>query len=155
MTSDLFQHEYNNKNHYNHNALTRFLDKINYPDPRNVEGANIDKKIRDGILRINKSNWVWTLFSCSGHKKKSYTPYLVFIVDKKYKGLLLEHIYDSLSLQSTYNNIFPLHGGLYFRVNPGYSDNNFCTLTVYFKKNNLKSYQSAINHLLFNLPLSP
>jgi hypothetical protein len=157
MTSDLYQHEYNNINHYNHNRLSRFLADINYPDPRNVNPKDIDKKIRDGIVRINKSDWVWTVFSCSGHKNKISRPYLVFIVDNKYKGLLLENIYNSFS--TGINNItFPLCGGRAFEISTGYNDNNFTMITLHmsrYKKSRLQEYQSVLNNLLMNIPLSP
>ena len=138
MTSDLYQHEYNNLNHYNHNHLSRFLDKINYPDPRNVNPKDIDKKIRDGIVRINKSNWVWTVYSCSGHMNKFSHPYIVFIVDNKYKGLLLENIYNSF--------------------NKDIDDIKFSMLSLHisgYKRSRLKEYQSILNNILLNILLSP
>ncbi len=157
MTSDLYQHEYNNNNHYNHNRLSRFLASINYSDPRYVKPKDIDKNIREGIIRINKSDWVWTVFSCSGHKNKPYHPYLVFIVDNKYKGLLLENIYNSFST-NVHSTSFPLCGGRTFEIHTGYNDDNFTMITLHFtnyKKSRLKEYQSVLNNLLMNIPLSP
>jgi hypothetical protein len=157
MTSDLYQHEYNNLNHYNHNQLSRFLDKINYPDPRNVNPKDIDKNIRDGIVRINKSDWVWTVFSCSGHTNKFSHPYIVFIVDNKYKGLLLENIYNSFYKDIDNINL-PLYGGRTFEISTCYSDNKFSMLSLHisdYKRSRLKEYQSILNNLLLNITLSP
>ncbi len=57
--------------------LTKFLNEINYDDPRdtNFEEIQLDEKIKDFVITINKSNWVYTLFSLL-HTAITYSIYL-------------------------------------------------------------------------------
>lgn len=47
-------------------------DRVMFPDftPAEIENAPIDITIRDSIVRINKSKWVRTVYSCQGHKDR-------------------------------------------------------------------------------------
>ncbi len=42
--------------------LSIFCNKLNMPDPRNTnfEGLDLDSKIKDFVININKSNWIYT-----------------------------------------------------------------------------------------------
>ncbi len=137
--------------------LTKFLNEINYDDPRdtNFEEIQLDEKIKDFVITINKSNWVYTLFSCQGHKEEnnSHTlPYFVFIVENDRIQELLNHIYttvptynkQNLNLPGIANNSimltekvtkFPLAGGYEFKINPTYKNEHYTIISAYWDTN--------------------
>jgi hypothetical protein len=134
--------------------LTNFLKEINYQDPRtiNFEEIPLDEKIKDFVITINKTNWIYTLFSCQGHNEEnnSHTlPYFVFIVDNNRIQEFLKHIYstvptyykNNLNLPGIANNSimltdtmtkFPLAGGYEFKINPTYQNQHYTIISVYW-----------------------
>ena len=149
--------------------LTNFLKEINFEDPRktNFEEIELDDKIKEFVITINKSNWIYTLFSCQGHhhENKSETlPYFVFIVDNNRIQDFLKHIYSTvptynknyLNLPGIANNSimltetltkFPLVGGYEFKINPTYSNEFYSIISVYWDTkciDNDEFYQNLI-----------
>lgn len=134
--------------------LTKFCNKINYRDPRttNFEEIQLDTEIKEFVININKSNWIYTLFSCQGHNEKqnSHTlPYFVFIVDNNRITEFLKYIYNTVpdyhknnlnltgiaenSIILTENKTkFPLAGGHEYKINPTYKDEYYTTISVYW-----------------------
>jgi hypothetical protein len=140
--------------------LTNFLKKIDAIDPRtiNFEEIELDEQIKEFVININKSNWIYTIFSCQGHhhENKSFTnPYFVFIVDNHRIKHFLFHIYNTMphynknllnlpgisntsiilsEEEQKYNNIekFPLSGGYEFKINPTTSDEHYSIISVYW-----------------------
>jgi tRNA(Phe) wybutosine-synthesizing methylase Tyw3 len=121
--------------------LSKFFEKMNssenssrYTDPRtlNLKKIKIDSKIRKAVEKINSSSWVWTLFSCQGHKYKynaTTLPYFVFIVRNQYKAKFLELIHDTLP--SNDHDRYPLTGHS-VDINCGMRDEQFTVITVYW-----------------------
>ena len=121
--------------------LSRFFEKLNnsvgsgrYDDPRtiNLKKIKIDSKVRNAVEKINCSSWVWTIFSCQGHKYKysaTTLPYFVFIVKNEHKAKFLEIIFDTLP--SNNNDKFPLMGHS-LEIQCGMKDELFTVVTVYW-----------------------
>jgi hypothetical protein len=134
--------------------LTRFCNAINYPDPRttNFEEIQLDEQIKEFVINVNKSNWIFTLFSCQGHNEENNSqtlPYFVFIVENNRIQEFLKHIYNTvptynkqhINLPGIANNSimltdtptkFPLAGGHEFKINPTYSDEHYTIISVYW-----------------------
>ncbi len=134
-------------------TLDTFLEKFNYSDPRNLKDVKLDRLIKKSILNINKSDWIWTLFCCQGHKHKNgdfSVPYVVFIIDNKYKGKFFEYLHNSYNMVN--NNKFPLLGPE-LEIHFGYSDEDYFLVTVYFEKNsgNYKKGREIINNFCNNV----
>ncbi len=138
--------------------LTHFLEKISYSenhDPRLIRKnkVKIDEKIKNSILKINESNWVWTLWSCQGHLSgynKGSLPYLVFIVKKEFLGSLLLKIYQSIPYCA--KKELPLVNGPFsYTVTPGYTDENFSIVSLHYSYARgtlvLNEIQQSINNL--------
>ena len=140
--------------------LTKFCNEIDYNDPRNtnLEEIELDTNIKEFVININKSNWIYTLFSCQGHKeeKNSHTlPYFVFIVENNRINEFLQHIYNTtptykvttynlpeiasnnIFLSETNNNkiLYPLAGKYEFKINPAYSNQHYTVISVYWDTN--------------------
>lgn len=119
--------------------LTNFLIKIDYlenHDPRKLieNKVPLDKKIKNSVLKINNSNWVWTLWSCQGHNRgvnKGSVPYLVFIVEKKNLGNLLTLIHNSTPKIATTE--FPCYNGSFcYEISPGFEDEKYCIISLHY-----------------------
>lgn len=119
--------------------LSEFLQKIDYlnnHDPRKLveNKVKLDKKIKDAVIKINKSKWVWTLWCCQGHNRginKGSVPYYVFIVEKTKLGDLLSKIHNSSPKQATEE--FPCHNGAFwYEISPGFEDENFMVLSLHY-----------------------
>jgi len=133
--------------------LSEFLKELEYNDPRNLENVELDRLIKKSILNINKSDWIWTLFCCQGHKYKGgdYSiPYVTFIVDSDYKGKFFEHLHSSYSFSNSKN--FPLLGPE-LEIHFGYSNEDYFLVTVYFEKTsgNFKKGREIINNFCNNV----
>jgi len=121
--------------------LSHFFMKLNsqedycrYYDPRTLDlkKTKLDSKIKNAVQKINSSSWVWTLFSCQGHKYKSKAtslPYFVFIVRNQYKAKFLELIHDTLP--SNECNRYPITGHS-VEINCGMRDDKFTVITVWW-----------------------
>lgn len=98
--------------------LNQFCNDNNLINPKtiNFEEIQIDDKIKYFIKTINKSNWIYTLYSCQGHKNKT-TPYFIFIVDnnkiKEIKTLLKNTIPENIITKDTIR-INKIHTGKYY-----------------------------------------
>ena len=135
------------------NNLEQFLKDLNYSDPRNLKDVPLDRLIRKSILNINKSDWIWTLFCCQGHKysSKDYSlPYVVFVVDSKYKGRFFEHLHNSYKHDNSKN--FPLLGPD-LEIHFGYSNEDYFIVTLYFEKQtkDFKAARTVINNFCNNV----
>ena len=136
--------------------LTKFCNEIDYNDPRNtnLEEIDLDTNIKEFVININKSNWIYTLFSCQGHKEEnnSHTlPYFVFIVENNRINEFLKFIYNTRPTHKvtsynlpeiSSNNIFLIENNLYpitnqhqFKINPAYSNQHYTVISVYWDYN--------------------
>lgn len=137
--------------------LTTFLNQINYQDPRktNFDEISLDDKIKNFVIKINKSNWIYTLFSCQGHNEENNSqtlPYFVFIVENNRIQEFLKHIYNTVpSYHKNFLNLpeiasnsimltqtmtkFPLAGGYEFRINPTYKNDYYTIISIYWDSN--------------------
>lgn len=138
--------------------LQKFIKKISngvvkYDDPRFINGKIIDRKIRKTILKINKSNWCWTIWSCQGHLNKNYDslPYITFIVKNQDIFKLLNFIYSTLPDHN--NTKFPVASNAHYQVHKGYNDKNFTIISVYWNSYFIskKSYKNKFYQELMNL----
>lgn len=133
--------------------LNTFLEEIDYNDPRNLKDVELDRLIKKSILNINKSEWIWTLFCCQGHKysTNNYSlPYVVFVVDNSCKGKFFEHLHNSLEINN--NTKFPLLGPE-LEIHFGYSNRDYFIVTVYFEKisKNFSKAREIINNFCNNV----
>ena len=128
---------------HNPDNLARFLDYIGHPeqfDPRYLKENKIklDSKIKDSIYKINRSNWLWTIWSCQGHllgREKGSIPYFTFIVDKKYLDRLFYIIH--LSFPKEANLKFPIYSnGFWYGISQGVEDDIYCVISwhLYFSQ---------------------
>lgn len=134
-------------------TLDTFLENFNYSDPRNLKDVKLDRLIKSSILNINKSDWIWTLFCCQGHKHKNgdiSVPYIVFLVDSNCRGRFFEHLHNSYSTNN--NKKFPLLGPE-LEIHFGYSNEDYFLVTVYFEKTsgNYKKAREIINNFCNNV----
>lgn len=140
--------------------LSIFCNKLNMPDPRNTnfEGLDLDPKIKDFVININKSNWIYTLFSCQGHNEENNItkPYFVFIVDNDRIKEFLFMIYETLP-PSTYNPNMPFAGDFEFQISKQCNDNYYSMVAVHWDikcadnetfYNNLNTMAYTINNFL-------
>jgi hypothetical protein len=136
--------------------LTLFLKQIDATDPRttNFEEIELDEQIKEFVINVNKSNWIYTLYSCQGHyhENNSHTlPYFVFIVENNRIKDFLLHIYNTVPTYN-HNNIklpgiaenailltenneiikLPLIGGHDCKINPTYSNEHYSTISIYW-----------------------
>ena len=120
---------------YNPDNLAKFLDYIGHPeqyDPRYLKENKIklDSKIKDSIYKINRSNWLWTIWSCQGHltgKEKGSIPYFTFIVDKKYLSDLFMTMHACFPKEA--NLEFPIYNnGYWYKISQGVEDDNYCVI---------------------------
>jgi hypothetical protein len=134
-------------------SLSTFLKEINYSDPRNLKDVELDRLIKKSILNINKSDWIWTLFCCQGHKYSvdNYSlPYIVFVVDSNFKGKFFEHLHSSYNINN--NTEFPLLGPE-LEIHFGYSNCDYFIVTIYFEKQSkdFKRARTIINNFCNNV----
>jgi hypothetical protein len=142
--------------------LSYFLETIKYTgklDPRKLveNKIPIDKKIKDSVLKINQTNWVWTLWSCQGHNRganKGCLSYYVFVVKKKYLSVLLEKIYNTSPKTATCE--FPCHNGSYsYQLSAGYEDENFSVVSLHYHSSHgnlsLNRIQQSMNELAVSI----
>jgi hypothetical protein len=81
--------------------LTQYCNDNRIIDPRttNFEEIEIDEKIKHFVKTINKSNWLYTIWSCQGHLHTENThtlPYFVFLVDNQKINQFLHLIYQTI-----------------------------------------------------------
>lgn len=136
-----------------------FLEKIGLQcvDPRLLEKNKVplDRKIKNSILKLNKSGWCWTLFCCSGHTtghQKTNVPYIVFVVKNNYKKYLLNFIADTFPKDPRPTLKFPLVTCFSINLQEGFSDENYTIISVYWygtleSKRNLHIVQNSMNDL--------
>jgi len=113
--------------------FTKFLEIIDYNDPRTLDLKLIDFKIRNAVEKINKSNWCWTLWSCQGHPKKNggmSNPYFVFIVRSSRLNNLLEYLMNTLDKDCSLR--FPVHNSYSMDLSWGYSNEFFSIISVHW-----------------------
>lgn len=121
--------------------ISYFLEKISYTgkhDPRKLieNKIPIDKKIKDSIIKINQTNWVWTLWSCQGHNRgvnKGSVPYLVFLVKKTHLAHLLLKIHQTSPKIAT-ADLPCFNGSFWYELSPGFEDENFAVISLHYCK---------------------
>jgi hypothetical protein len=124
--------------------LFKNVDK--YPD--DLKPKDIDLEIRDAIFKINKSGWVWSVFSCAGHKKNFQTSELEIKSDGNYRTGKIIKVYVFLAFIVETPNIGKLLSCVYNAFNENFMNieiNNYkfqaidgyekLTVHIYVKSN--------------------
>jgi len=116
--------------------LTKFCNTTNLRDPRtiNFEEIELDEEITFFIKTINKSNWVYTIYSCQGHHHQQNAkslPYCIFIVDNNKIKEFLYLIYNTLPTH-TFNPITPFIGAHELKIAQEYKDQNYTLISTYW-----------------------
>lgn len=132
--------------------LTKFCKLIKRDNPKNVnfDKIDIDPNIKDFIKIINKSKYIYTLYSCSGHKSKykskvkTSSPYFVWIVDKKKLNYFNNKIINLLPNDNTYNAPFIFSGSYKVSVELNYHNNDYQIITTHFDQ------KCTDNNLFYN-----
>lgn len=120
--------------------LDKFLNKINYSNPSELNYKCIDKRIRKTILNFNKSKICRTLWSCQGHLYNDGSealPYIIFIVKNNYIDYFLHNIFGTLPKYKSVE--FPIAPSQNFQISKGYSDKNFTIICLHWSSNYLHS----------------
>jgi hypothetical protein len=123
--------------------LTKLLEEINRPDPRTINtNIDIDPKIKQFIKIINKSNGIYTLYSCQGHirkyknKTRFETPYIVWIVRKNKINIFLNELIKIIPLekQIKQNPMFLFSNSYNTNIEFDYHNKDFQIITTRFDK---------------------
>lgn len=75
-----------------------------YEDPARLKPEQVDPLIRDAVLAINQSGWVWTAESCQGHPDaaddepwaNNTRPFLRLVTRHRNLGAMLTMLYEKM-----------------------------------------------------------
>ena len=118
-------------------------------EPKKLKKSHIDLKIRDAILKINLSDWVWTLWSCQGHIHKNdckSITYISFCCVKGFETKLVTKVYESIEkfhLGLNDENSKRRDIAVEFMFN--YFDEHFTKINLYFP--NVNNQQCINNNI--------
>jgi len=119
--------------------LSKFCFDLCIEDPRKIDFTKVelDSKIRNFVIECNKSDYLFTIFSCQGHYHDNgfSSTYFSFIVDNLYESQLIMGAYDVCrGCFDLGNKSSPLSGGYDVMFSKSYVGMFYSIVSIYWGK---------------------